>query len=107
MVTAHLFDQQQGKSVENWAESIHRLNREQVLWIDLMDASEDETAEVLDALDLDDAEGLKLGDPERRPGFEQHEGHLRVTAVAVSEALGRPVVQAAHPHLVKRGRDSA
>ena len=85
MVTAYLFDQQQGKSVENWAESIHRLNREQVLWIDLVDGSEDETAEVLDALDLDDAEGLKLGDPDRRPGIEQHEGHLRVTAVAVSD----------------------
>jgi Mg2+ and Co2+ transporter CorA len=85
MVTAYLFDQQQGKSVENWAESIHRLNGEQVLWIDLIDASEDETAEVLDALDLGDAEGLNLGDPERRPGIEQHEGHLRVTAVAVSD----------------------
>src|SRR6476620_9114572 len=86
MVTAFVFDRRQGEPVENWAESIHGLNKNQVLWLDLMDASEDETAEVLDALDLGDAEGLNLGDPERRPGIEQHEGHLRVTAVAVSDA---------------------
>src|SRR6476620_984897 len=84
MVTAFVFDRRQGEPVENWAESIHGLNKNQVLWLDLMDASEDETAEVFDALDLDDAEGLNLGDPERGPGFEQHEGHLRVTAGAGS-----------------------
>ena len=86
MVTAFLFDRRQGEPVENWAESIHRLSRNQVLWIDLIDASEDETAEVLDALDFGDAGDLKLGDPERKPAIEQHEGHLRVTAVAISDA---------------------
>ena len=90
MVTAYLFDRRQGKSVEDWAESLHGLDKNQVLWIDLMDASEDEAAEVLDTLDLGDAEGLRLGDPEGKPGIEQHEGHLRVTAVAVSDAERDP-----------------
>ena len=90
MVTAYLFDRRQGERVENWAESLHGLNENQVLWIDLLDASEDEAAEVVDTVDLGDAEGLRLGDPEGKPGIEQHEGHLRVTAVAVSDAELRP-----------------
>lgn len=44
MVTAYLFDRRQGGSVEDWAESLDRLGENQILWIDLMDASEDETA---------------------------------------------------------------
>ena len=90
MVTAYLFDRRQGEPVEKWAESLHRLGKNQVLWIDLIDASEGETAEVLDALDLGDAGDLKLGDPERKPAIEEHEGHLRMTAVAISDAEHNP-----------------
>ena len=61
-----------------------------MLWLDLLDASQEQAAEVLDALDLGDAGGLRLGDPERKPGIEQYEGHLRVTAVAVSDAERDP-----------------
>jgi len=90
MVTAYLFDRRQGRSVDDWAESLHGLSEDQVLWLDLMDASEDEAAEVLAALELGDAGGLRLGDPEGKPGIEQHEGHLRVTAVAVSDTERDP-----------------
>ena len=90
MVTAYLFDRRQGTSVEDWAGALDRLGKNQILWIDLMDPSDDEEAGVLDALDLGDAAGLKLDDPERRPGVEQFEGHLRVTAVAVSDAESDP-----------------
>lgn len=90
MVTAYLFDRRQGRSVEDWAESLDRLGKNQILWIDLMDASEDETAGVLDALELGDAAGLELGDLERKPRVEQFGGHLRVTAVAVSDAESDP-----------------
>ena len=90
VVTAYLFDRRQGKSVDDWAESLHGLSKNQVLWLDLVGASVDEAAEVLDTLDLGDAEGLRLGDPEGKPGIVQHEGHLRVTAVAVSDAESDP-----------------
>jgi magnesium transporter len=90
MVTAYLFDRRQGERVDDWAESLHGLNKNQVLWLDLMGASEDEAAGVLDTLDLGDAGGLRLADPEGKPGIEQHEGHLRVTAVAVSDAERDP-----------------
>ena len=56
-----------------------------------MDASEDEAADVLDALDLGAAEELRLGDPEATTmGSSSTRGHLRVTAVAVSDAELRP-----------------
>jgi magnesium transporter len=90
MVTAYLFDRRQGKSVEDWTESLHGLNKNQILWIDVMDASKDEAANLVDALDLGVAAELKLGDPQRRPGVEQFEEHLRVTAVAVSDAERDP-----------------
>src|SRR5882724_7822487 len=90
MVTAYLFDRQEGKGVDDWTDSLRHLNKDQVLWLDLMGASEGEAAEVLDRLDLGDAGGLRLADPEGKPGIEQHEGHLRVTAVAVSDAERDP-----------------
>jgi hypothetical protein len=56
----------------------------------MVDASKDEAVEVLDALDLGAAAELKLGDPQRRPGVQQFERHLRVTVVAVSDAERDP-----------------
>jgi Mg2+ and Co2+ transporter CorA len=90
MVSAYLFDQRQGESVEDWAGALHGLNKNQILWIDMVDASKDEAVEVLDALDLGAAAELKLGDPQRRPGVQQFERHLRVTAVAVSDTERDP-----------------
>ena len=90
MVSAYFFDQRQGETVEDWAGALHDLSRNQILWIDLVDASKDETVDVLDALDLGAAAELKLGDPERRPCVEHFERHLRVTAVAVSDAERDP-----------------
>jgi magnesium transporter len=90
VVKAYLFDNRRGESVEDWAGCVHRLNRSQVLWLDLQDPSQGQAAEVLDVLDLGDAGELRLGDPDKTPTVEQHEGHLRVTAVAVSEAERDP-----------------
>jgi Mg2+ and Co2+ transporter CorA len=90
-VQAYLFDRRQGKGVDNWAESLQGLTKDQVLWLDLVDPSNDEAAEVFSTLGLGDAGLLSLGDPEAKPGIEQqHEGHLRVTAVAVSDAERDP-----------------
>jgi magnesium transporter len=90
MLKAYLFDRRQGRSVDDWAKALQDLNKNQILWVDLMEPSADEAAGVLDALHLGDAGGLRLGDPEGKPGIEQHEGHLRVTAVAVSDSERDP-----------------
>ena len=85
MVTAYLFDRRQGKSVDDWAKALAGLGKNDVLWLDLEGASEDEQHEVHEALELGDAARSALGDPEVKPRLEQHEGYLRVTAVAVSD----------------------
>ena len=90
MVKAYLFDKRRGESVEDWAGCLHRLNKGQVLWLDLQDPSQRQAAEVLDVLDLGDAGELRLGDPDKAPTVEHYESHLRVTAVAVSEAERDP-----------------
>jgi Mg2+ and Co2+ transporter CorA len=93
MVSAYLFDRRQGKGVGDWALALHELKEDQILWIDMVDGSDtpkDEARNVLDALDLGAAAELKLGDPDRRPGVEQFDKHLRVTAVAVSDAEHDP-----------------
>ena len=95
-VRAYLFDRRQGQGVDNWAESLQGLTEDQVLWLDLVDPSNDQAAEVFSTLGLGDAGLLSLGDPEAKPGIEQHEGHLRVTAVAVSNAERDP----AHERIV-------
>jgi magnesium transporter len=90
VVTAYLFDRRQGRAVDDWAEALDRLGRNQILWIDVTDGSDNEAAEVLEALGLGDAVDLKLDDPERKPAVEQFDDHLRVTAVAVSDTEKDP-----------------
>jgi hypothetical protein len=69
VVQAYLFDRRQGESVDDWAESLRRLDKDQVLRLDLQDASHEQAAEVLDALDLGDAGELRLGDAEKNPAI--------------------------------------
>ena len=87
---AYLFDKRQGEIVEDWAGSLQHLSKSQVLWLDLQDPSPEQAAEIFDALDLGDVGDLRLDDPEKTPAVEQQEGHLRVTAVAVSDGERDP-----------------
>jgi magnesium transporter len=85
MLTAYLFDQRQGKKVDAWAEAFRSLSKNEVLWLDLADPSEDEASEVCEVIGVGDAGDSRLVDPRSKPALEQHEGYLRVTAVAVSD----------------------
>ena len=87
---AYLFDKRQGEIVEDWAGSLQHLSKSQVLWLDLQDPSPEQAAEIFDALDLGDVGDLRLDDPGKTPAVEQQEGHLRVTAVAVSDGERDP-----------------
>ena len=40
MVKAYLFDRRRGQRVESWEESLRSLGKNEVLWLDLDDASE-------------------------------------------------------------------
>jgi magnesium transporter len=84
MLSAYLFDQRQGKEIEAWADALHHLGKNEVLWLDLEGASEKEEAEVSAALGLNDL-GVS-GGVDEKPALEQGENHLMVTAVGVADA---------------------
>ena len=90
MVTAYLFDNRHGKTVEDWVELVPGLTDSQMLWIDLEDPSEDEERMARETLGLEDGSFLKSGDPEGRARLKQHDGYLRVIAVGVSDAERQP-----------------
>jgi magnesium transporter len=90
MLTAYLFDKQQGEEVESWFDRFQSLGRDEVLRLDLTDPSDDERHDVGEALALGHLNPAALADRESDPKFEQYEGFLRVTAVAVSDAERDP-----------------
>jgi magnesium transporter len=84
LLNAYLFDQRQGKQIEAWTYALHDLDASQVLWLDLLDPSENEECEVREALGLDGLDIVSEG--HERPALDQREDHVKVTAVGVSEA---------------------
>ncbi len=84
MLSAYLFDERRGKTVEDWADVVHELSEDQVLWVDLVDPSDDDERSVREGFELADAQ-LWADDEAAQPEVELGERHIRVTAVAVSE----------------------
>ena len=84
MLTAYLFDKRHGKEIEEWRESIANLSKDKVLWLDLLDPSDAEENAVREALGLDDADRLRLGDADAKAEIEQATTHIRVTSIAVA-----------------------
>jgi magnesium transporter len=87
MLSAYLFDQRQGTKIETWTDALHDLGENQVLWLDLQEAAEEEEREVRRALDLNE-EDTGAG-AEDKPSLVQRDGYLRVNAVAVTDAADR------------------
>ena len=84
MLSAYLFDQREGKELDGWEDALESLRKDEVLWLDLQAASEQEASAVGQALGLED--GDLGGDVDEKPVVEQREDHLKVTAIGVSNA---------------------
>jgi magnesium transporter len=93
MLSAYLFDQRKGESVEAWADALQSLTGSQVLWLDLLDVSAAEELEVKDALGLEDLD--ICGDGRQQPALTQRADYLEVTAVCVVETEDRSPAQPA------------
>lgn len=89
MVTAYLFDHRRGTAVEDWVTGVHDLRKNQLLWVDVLDPSDDEERELREAFRLGDAE-LRSNGEDARPGLEETKDYVRVTAIAVSDAERDP-----------------
>src|SRR2546425_6580649 len=85
MLSAYLFDQRQGKRIEVWADVLHGLGQNQVLWLDLLEPSAEEEREVREALGLDELATGRLHDEDAQPAFDQGPEYLRVTALAARD----------------------
>jgi len=84
MLTAYLFDHKHGEKVEEWVGAARKLRKNQLLWVDLTDPSEEEERAVREGFDLADAE-FRASEAAIEPDFEQGDGYIRVTAIAVSD----------------------
>ena len=83
MLTAYLFDREHGTKVEAWKEAFLALNEDEMLWVDLIAPSEDESREIAEVFKL--REGLNVSAAERKAGLVGEDGYLALTAVAVSD----------------------
>lgn len=96
MLSAYLFDQRHGESVAAWADALQHLEGSQVLWLDLLDISDSEEAEVKDALGLKDLDICGVG--HEMAALTQREDYLEVTAVYVAETEDGSAPQSAAIH---------
>jgi magnesium transporter len=84
MLTAHIFDHERGEDVEDWAGLLSELSDDQVLWVDLLEPTEDEERAVWEELGLAPLEAdVRSG--ALTPALELGDEFIRVTAVAVSD----------------------
>jgi Mg2+ and Co2+ transporter CorA len=86
MLTAYLFDKQRGEQIEGRQEAAQSLNASRLLWIDLSEPTDDEEQEVVEAFGLTGIEAERLRGHDCQADLEQFETHIRVTAIAVSNA---------------------
>lgn len=86
MLTAYLFDKQRGARTEAWQDTAQTLRASQLLWIDLSEPTDEEEREVAETFGLSPIEADRLEEEDCQAGLEQLESHIRVTAIAVSDA---------------------
>jgi magnesium transporter len=86
MATALLFERDAVEELDTWDETIPRLGRSSVLWIDLESPDRTEIEHLGDALDLAAGTRDRLSDPRPNgPHFSGGERYVHVTAYAPSE----------------------
>ncbi len=88
MLSAYLFDEQEGKKLEAWADALHDLGEGQLLWLDLVEASAEEEREVGEALGLDEVDAGRFRTEGVQPALDQVREYLRMTAVAAGDTEG-------------------
>ena len=87
MLTAYLFDKQRGARTDAWRDAAQTLSSTQLLWIDLCEPTDEEEREVAETFDLTAIEAEHLSADDCHPELAQLESHIRVTAIAVSDAV--------------------
>jgi magnesium transporter len=84
MATALLFDRDRVHEVD-WTDSLPRVGRSAILWIDLEELTDAELAHLVDALDLEDGTAHDLRDSRTEPRLVDHGVYLHVTVFGLSD----------------------
>jgi magnesium transporter len=84
VLNAFLFDVEQSKRVDDWRGESKGIDGDQLLWLALRDPSEEEVAELVDALELGDEPVRRLRESSEHPSVADEGEHLYVTLVAAT-----------------------
>ena len=85
MATALLFDRDRVEEVGDWTDSLPKIGRSAILWIDLEETSEDDIARLVDAFDLEAGTAEDLRRKQTEPRLVDHGGYLHVTVIGLSD----------------------
>ena len=85
MLTAYVFDRERGENVEDWNGARAGLSDDQMLWVDLLDPSEEEEQEARHGLGLAAVAEEADSDATKTAAAHLGDEFIRVTAVAVSD----------------------
>ena len=85
MATALLFDRDRVDEVNDWTESLPKVGRSAILWIDLETPSDEEIAHLLDAFDLETRTADDLRRKQAEPMLVDHGAYLHVTVIGLSD----------------------
>ena len=92
MLNAYRFDAQQSERVEDWQAACRQADGKKLVWVALRDPSEEEVAEVAEALELGDEIVPLLREPPERASVADDGQHVYVTLVAVAGEEDAPTL---------------
>ena len=92
MLRAYQFDEEQSERVEDWEAACKRLRGGQLLWLALRDPSDEDAAQLVDVLELDDKLVPLVLEPPERASVADDGQHLYVTLVAVAGKEDAPTL---------------
>ena len=85
MATALLFDRDRVDEVNDWTESLPKVGRSAILWIDLEKPSDEDVAHVVDGFDLEAGTAEDLETRQTEPRLADHGDYLHVTVVGLTD----------------------
>ena len=85
MATALLFDRDRVNEVDDWTDSLPKVGRSAILWIDLEKPSADDIANLVEAFDLERGTADDLGRERAGPRLVDHGEYLHVTVIGLTD----------------------
>ena len=92
MLTVFLFDEQESERVEDWQAALERLAEDELLWLALLDPTEEEVAALQEGLELGDEAAQRLLEQPSRASLADAGQRMNVTLYAADVDEGEPIL---------------